>query len=160
MPPKHSAGLIMYRACAGRLEVLLVHPGGPFWAKRDDGVWSIPKGEVSAGEDPFSTAKREFEEETGIVPSGELVPLGAIKQKSGKAVEAWAFEGNCDPAAIKSNTFVLEWPPHSGKRREFPEIDRAEFFDIEEAKRRINAAQAAFLSRLVNALVGHSRASL
>lgn len=153
-----SAGLLMFRKHDGRLQVLLVHPGGPFWAKKDYGAWSVPKGEVSAGEDALSTAKREFEEETGIAPSGEFLPLGAIKQKGGKIVEAWAFEGNCDPRAIKSNTFVLEWPPRSGKTREFPEIDRAGFFDIEEAERRINAAQAAFLSKLANALADRSQA--
>ncbi len=150
--PKHSAGLIMYRTRAGHLEVLLVHPGGPFWARKDYGAWSIPKGEVSDGEDALAAAKREFEEETGISPSGQFVPLGTIKQKGTKTVEAWAFEGDCDPRSIKSNTFVFEWPPHSGKTREFPEIDRAEFFEVEEARRRVNAAQAEFLSKLIQAL--------
>lgn len=150
--PKQSAGLIMFRTHAGRLEVLLVHPGGPLWASKDYGAWSIPKGEVSPGEDPLSTAKREFEEETGLAPSEDFIPLGSIKQKGGKTVEAWAYEGSCDPGSIKSNMFVLEWPPRSGKKREFPEIDRAAFFEIGEAQRRINVAQTAFLSTLIQAL--------
>src|ERR1700683_4421607 len=108
-----SAGLMMYRRRAEHLEVLLVHPGGPFWAQRDAGAWSIPKGEVGDGEDPFAAAKREFEEETGIKPSGDLVPLAAIRQKSGKVVQAWAFAGDCDPKDIRSNTFTMEWPPRS-----------------------------------------------
>jgi predicted NUDIX family NTP pyrophosphohydrolase len=146
--PKLSAGLLMYRMRDGRAEVLLVHPGGPFWAKKDQGAWSIPKGEVEPGEDPFSTAKREFEEELGFEAQGEFTKLEMVKQKGGKTVQAWVFEGNCDPASIHSNTFVMEWPPRSGKAREFPEIDRAEFFGIEEAKRRINAAQTELLSEL------------
>jgi len=145
---KVSAGLLMYRLRGGRVEVLLVHPGGPIWAKKDAGAWSIPKGEVSPGDDEFSTAQREFEEETGIPPQGDFVPLGTITLKSGKAVRAWAFEGDCDPASIKSNTFVMEWPPRSGKKQEYPEVDRAEFFAIEEAKRRINPAQVALLAAL------------
>lgn len=116
------------------------------------GVWSIPKGEVRLAEDTLSTARREFEEEPGIAPPDDLVSLGAVTQKGGKTVEAWAFEGNCDPALVKSNTFVLEWPPRSGKTRGFSEIDRAEFFEVEEAKRRINAAQSAFLPRLTQTL--------
>ena len=146
--PKRSAGLIMYRVREGRLEILLVHPGGPFWAKKDHRAWSVPKGEISGGEDALLRAKREFEEETGLVPRGEFMPIGTITQKGGKAVQAWAFEGDCDPKRIQSNTFVMEWPPHSGRKQEFPEVDRAEFFPIEEAKRRINTAQAELLSAL------------
>ncbi len=149
---KVSAGLLMYRRRSGRLEVLLVHPGGPIWAKRDAGAWSIPKGEVGAGEDELSTARREFEEETSMRPEGECLPLGAVRLKSGKTVRAWAIEGECDPASIRSNTFRMEWPPRSGKQQDFPEVDRAEFFDIQEAKQRINPAQVALLEELERAL--------
>ena len=145
---KVSAGLILYRLTKGRLQVFLVHPGGPYWAKKDSGAWSIPKGELDEGEDALAAAQREFEEETGIKPCGELRPLESIKQKSGKIVHAWAFAGDCDPQSIVSNSFSMEWPPRSGKQREFPEVDRAEFFDVEEAKRRINPAQAALISEL------------
>ena len=145
---KVSAGLILYRLTKGRLQVFLVHPGGPYWAKKDSGAWSIPKGELDEGEDALAAAQREFEEETGIKPCGELMPLESIKQKSGKIVHAWAFAGDCDPHAIVSNSFSMEWPPRSGKQREFPEVDRAEFFDVEEAKRRINPAQIALISEL------------
>jgi predicted NUDIX family NTP pyrophosphohydrolase len=147
-----SAGLIMYRVRSGALEVLLVHPGGPIWANRDAGAWSIPKGEVRTGEDNLVAAKREFEEELGFPPHGEFVLLGTLTQKGGKTVHAWAFEGDCDPAATRSNTFTMEWPPRSGKKQEFPEIDRAEFFDIDEAKRKINPAQVPFLEKLEGAL--------
>jgi predicted NUDIX family NTP pyrophosphohydrolase len=143
-----SAGLVMYRRRSGEVEVLLVHPGGPLWAKKDAGAWSIPKGEVNPGDDEFSTAKREFNEETGVAPEGEFIPLGSVTQKGGKVVRAWAFEGDCDPAVIKSNTFVMEWPPRSGKKQEFPEVDRARFFTLEEAKDKINPAQVAFLQEL------------
>lgn len=146
-----SAGLIMYRVRSGTLEVLLVHPGGPIWANRDTGAWSIPKGEVTAGEDNLAAAKREFEEELGFPPSGELISLGTLTQKGGKTVYAWAFKGDCDPASIRSNMFTMEWPPHSGKNQEFPEIDRAGFFGIEEAKRKINPAQVPFLEKLPGA---------
>jgi predicted NUDIX family NTP pyrophosphohydrolase len=156
---KVSAGLIMYRRRAEHLEVLLVHPGGPLWARKDAGAWSIPKGELDDGEDALAAAKREFEEETGIRPSGEFVPLQAITQKSGKIVHAWAFSGDCDPSAIRSNAFTMEWPPRSGKQREFPEVDRAEFFEIEEAKRRINPAQAALISELQQKVAQHSAVS-
>ena len=145
---KLSAGLLLYRYQDGRLQVLLVHPGGPFWARKDQGAWSIPKGEVDDGEDPFAAAKREFEEETGIRPSGDFVPLAAIRQKSGKVVQAWAFAGDCDPKDIRSNSFRVEWPPRSGKQKEFPEVDRADFFEIEEARGKINSAQAALLLEL------------
>lgn len=145
---KVSAGLLLYRYRDGRLQVFLVHPGGPFWARKDKGAWSIPKGEVGDGEDPLAAAKREFEEETGIKPSGDFVPLESVRQKAGKVVQAWAFAGDCDPRGIRSNSFTMEWPPRSGKQKEFPEVDRAEFFEIEEAKRRINPAQAALLAEL------------
>ena len=142
---KTSAGLLMYRRRDGRLEFLLVHPGGPFWARKDEGAWTIPKGEFQPGEDPLAAAKREFEEELGFAPAGEFVQLEPIKQKSGKLVQAWAFEGDCDPIAVKSNTFSLEWPPRSGRMMEFPEVDRAEFFPLEIGRKKINPAQASFL---------------
>jgi predicted NUDIX family NTP pyrophosphohydrolase len=138
----------MYRHKSRRLEFLLVHPGGPLYAKRDEGVWSIPKGEVEPGNDEFSTAKREFEEETGLTPRGDFLFVGEIKQKGGKIVRAWAFEGDCDPALIRSNTFRMEWPPHSGRIQEFPEVDRGAFFELEEAKRKINPAQVGLLLEL------------
>lgn len=145
---KTSAGLVMYRFRSGRIEVLLVHPGGPFWAKKDKGVWSIPKGEIAAGEEELSAAQREFEEETGVKPQDPFLPLGQVKHKSGKRVMAWAFEGTCDPSKLKSNTFTLEWPPHSGKKQEFPEIDHGQFFTIEAAREKILPAEFEFLARL------------
>jgi predicted NUDIX family NTP pyrophosphohydrolase len=145
---KKSAGLLMYRVREGKLEVLLVHLGGPFWAKKDAGAWFVPKGEVEPGEDELDAARREFKEETGLDPSDDLQPLGSVKHKSGKTVTAWAFEGDCDPAALKSNTFTIEWPPRSGKQREFPEIDRAAFFTIEAARAKIHPAELDFLERL------------
>jgi len=138
----------MYRRRAGVLEVLLVHPGGPFWAKKDLGAWTIPKGEVAEGEDELTTAQREFEEETGLHAEGPFHPLGHVKQKAGKVVHAWAFEGDGDPAAIRSNTFEVEWPPGSGQSQTFPEVDRADFFGLEEARRRINPAQVELLDAL------------
>jgi len=138
----------MYRIRGGQLQVLLVHPGGPFWAKKNLGAWSIPKGEVEPNEDGLSTAKREFEEETGIKPDGEMVSLGAARQKSGKIVTAWAFAGDCDPREIRSNYFSMEWPPRSGKQQQFPEIDRAEFFTLEAAKEKIVAGEYDLLQRL------------
>ncbi len=145
---KRSAGLLMYRRKKGRLEVLLVHPGGPIWAKKDAGVWSIPKGEISPGEEELATAQREFEEETGVRPEGPFIELGEITQKSGKVVRAWAFEGEVDPRTLRSNTFTMEWPPRSGRKQEFPEVDRAEFFSLEEARKKINPAQAPLLDAL------------
>jgi predicted NUDIX family NTP pyrophosphohydrolase len=146
---KQSAGILLYRVRAGAPEVLLVHPGGPFWAKKDLGVWSVPKGEYERGEDPRATALREFEEELGSPPpDGALTELGDARQASGKLVTAWAAEGDLDAEAMKSNTFEMEWPPRSGVRREFPEVDRAEWFTLAEARRRINPAQVAFLERL------------
>jgi predicted NUDIX family NTP pyrophosphohydrolase len=139
----------MYRRRAGELEVFLVHPGGPFFAKKDEGVWSIPKGEIEEGDDALRTAIREFQEETGIEPSGDLIELGTVKQKAGKVVHAWAFEGNYDgDKPIKSNTFFMEWPPRSGKQQEFPEIDKGAFFSTAVAKQKINSAQAEFVERL------------
>jgi predicted NUDIX family NTP pyrophosphohydrolase len=146
--PKLSAGLLLYRVRGGRPEVMLVHPGGPFWRDKDSGAWSLPKGEVGPTEDPLETARREFEEETGVRPQGELISLGEIRQKGGKIVRAWAFKGDCDPTSIKSNTFRMEWPPRSGKIQEFPEIDKAQFFTLAEARKKINPAQVAFLHTL------------
>jgi predicted NUDIX family NTP pyrophosphohydrolase len=148
-----SAGLLMYRKRGAKLEVLLVHPGGPFWQNKDDGVWSIPKGEVAEGEDLLDAAKREFAEETGFTPAGQFIPLKAVKQKSGKIVHAWAVEGDLNTAAIRSNSFTMEWPPKSGKLAEFPEVDRAEFFDLETAKKKINPAQAAFVTELESQII-------
>jgi predicted NUDIX family NTP pyrophosphohydrolase len=145
---KRSAGLAMYRIRDGALEILLVHPGGPYWAKKDRGAWFLPKGEVEDGEEDLVTAKREFEEETGLKPNGPFFSLGSVKQKSGKLVSAWAFEGDCDPSTIHSNTFTMEWPPRSGKQRSFPEIDRAAFFTLETARDRMHPAEFAFFNRL------------
>ena len=141
----------MFRRKHGRLEVLLVHPGGPFWANKDDGAWSIPKGEYAADEDPMEAAKREFKEETGLDVSAPLLELTAIRQ-SGKDVKAWAFEDDCDPATVTSNTFSMEWPPRSGRRQAFPEVDRAAWFEIEEAKRKILKGQVGFLLDLARKL--------
>lgn len=130
------------------MEVLLVRPGGPFWKKKDAGAWTLPKGEVEPAEDALETARREFTEETGLQPQGEFLPLGEVVQKDGKVVRAWAFEDDCDPAALRSNTFTLEWPPRSGKNPEFPEIDRAAFFTLDEARKKINPAQVALVDAL------------
>jgi predicted NUDIX family NTP pyrophosphohydrolase len=138
-----------------QLEILLVHPGGPFFAKKDDGAWTIPKGEAAMGEDLLSRAQIEFEEELGIKPSGNWIALGSIKQKGGKTVHAWASEGDlAENFALKSNLFEMEWPPRSGKTAKFPEIDRAEFFPEEIARRKINPAQATFIDRLKTTLDG------
>lgn len=150
--PKVSAGLVMYRMRGGEIEVLLVHPGGPFWAKKDAGAWFIPKGEAKPDEDLFSAAKREFMEETGIRPEGKFMELSSVKHKSGKVVTAWVFEGDCEPASIKSNTFSMEWPPRSGKQQEFPEVDRAAFYTIEEAREKMHPAEFEFLTRLGKAV--------
>jgi predicted NUDIX family NTP pyrophosphohydrolase len=139
----------MFRRVSGALEVLLVHPGGPFWAKKDAGAWSIPKGEYGPDEEPLAAARREFLEELGIVPQGECVSLGEVKQKGGKIVRAFALAGNLDVAAIVPGTFEMEWPPKSGQRQSFPEVDRAAWFDLDEASRKIVPAQAAFLDRLL-----------
>jgi predicted NUDIX family NTP pyrophosphohydrolase len=145
--PKKSAGLLLFRNRSGLLEVLLVHLGGPFWSKKDKGAWFVPKGEILPGEDEFAAAQREFKEETGFDPHGPFVTLGSVKQKSGKTIVAWAFEGDCDPSQLKSNTFQMEWPPRSGKQREFPEVDRAAFFTLEQAREKIHPAEAPFLTR-------------
>jgi predicted NUDIX family NTP pyrophosphohydrolase len=150
---KRSAGLLVHRERDGALEVLLVHPGGPFWAKRDDGAWSIPKGEVDDGpdgdRDGLATARREFREELGIdAPAGEPRPLGEVRQRGGKLVEAWAVAGDVDVTAVVSNTFEAEWPPRSGRVQEFPEVDRAEWFDLDAARVKLNPAQCAFLDKL------------
>ena len=148
--PRRSAGLLMYRRSAGTLEVLLVHPGGPFWMKKDAGAWSIPKGEYEAGEEALAAAAREFQEETGLVARGPYTPLTPIRQPGGKVVEAWAFEGDCDAESLKSTTFSLEWPRGSGRRQEFPEVDRAGWFGLDEARRKILPAQAALLDELAS----------
>jgi predicted NUDIX family NTP pyrophosphohydrolase len=145
---KVSAGLLMYRVREGRLEFLLAHPGGPFWKNRDAGAWTIPKGEIHPGEEPLVAARREFEEETGLKPEGKFTELKPVTQKGGKIVHAWAFEGDLDIASIRSNTFQMEWPPRSGKFHTCPEIDRAGFFRLAEAKEKINQAQGAFLEEL------------
>lgn len=139
----------MYRDKNNIIEVLLVHPGGPFFARKDLGVWSIPKGEYGEGEDPLAVAKREFREETGFEASGECVPLGSCIQKGGKIVHAWAVQGDLDADAIKSNTFKMEWPPKSGRICEFPEVDRAEWFPLDLARGKINPAQIGFLEKLL-----------
>ena len=145
---KRSAGLLLYRLKNGQPEVLLVHPGGPYWAKKDDGAWSIPKGEYTEGEEPLAAARREFEEETGICPEGEAIPLGTIRQPGGKFVTAFAMEGDLDAAAIRSNTFSMEWPPRSGRMQTFPEVDRAGWFGKEEAERKILRGQLPILRAL------------
>ncbi len=151
---KHSAGILLYRFTEMGLEVFLVHPGGPFWAKKDEGVWSIPKGEFDAGESPEAAARREFEEETGCRTAVELLPMSIVRQSGGKIVHAFAQKGDCDPAAIKSNTFTLEWPPHSGRQQEFPEVDRAGWFTMETAAVKILKSQVALLDELRQKLDG------
>jgi predicted NUDIX family NTP pyrophosphohydrolase len=147
---RRSAGILLHRAGPGGREVLLVHPGGPFWAKRDDGAWSIPKGEFDDGEEPLAAALREFEEEIGsaLAHVGELIELGEVRQRNRKVVSAWAAEGDVDAAAVRSNTFEMEWPPRSGRRQSFPEIDRAEWFPLARAREKLIEAQVAFLDRL------------
>ena len=145
---KKSAGLLMFRRRGGGMEVFLVHPGGPFWAKKDEGAWSIPKGEYAPGKDPLEAAKREFQEETGFQAAGEFLPLTPRKQPSGKIISAWALEGDGDASAIQSNKFSMEWPPHSGKQQEFPEVDRGSWFSIPAAKAKILKGQMPFLDEL------------
>jgi predicted NUDIX family NTP pyrophosphohydrolase len=144
----------MFRRCEGVLQFLLVHPGGPFWKKKEAGAWTIPKGEIEPGEDPLSAAQREFEEELGFKAEGRFIELTPVRQKSGKLVHAWAVEGDCNPTAIKSNTFQVEWPPRSGRLQEFPEVDKAGFFTLEAARERINPAQVALLEELERLLQG------
>lgn len=149
---QHSAGILLYRHRRGAIEVLLVHPGGPFWSSKDDGAWSIPKGVYEPGEDSLAAAKREFAEETGAHVQGEAVALGAFRQSSAKIVDVWAVEGAFDPASLKSNTFSMEWPPRSGRKREVPEVDRAAWFTPEEAARKILKGQRQVLEALLQHL--------
>jgi predicted NUDIX family NTP pyrophosphohydrolase len=149
---KLSAGILMYRLGDDMLEVLLVHPGGPYWRKKDLGAWSIPKGEIEEGGDAAATARREFFEETGVSVEGELTPLTPQKQKGGKIVYAWAVEGDLDAANIRSNTFELEWPPKSGRRQSFPEVDKAEWFPIHVATQKINKGQTGLIRELMEKL--------
>jgi len=146
--PKQSAGLLMFRRRGPALEVLLVHPGGPFWARKDLGAWSIPKGEHAADEDPLAVARCEFEEETGITADGDFIALDPIRQAGGKVVRAFALEGDCDPTTIESNTFVMEWPPRSGREQEFPEVDRAGWFPIDLARQKVIGAQRGLIDQL------------
>jgi len=150
---KKSAGLIMYIHKNSELKIFLVHPGGPYFVKKDDACWSIPKGLIEDNEDKLATAVREFEEETGMKPSGDFIPLGEITMKSGKLIYAWAFEGKEDAEFLfKSNLFEMEWPPNSGKKENFPEADKFEFFSVEEAKKKINPSQIPLINNLVNHL--------
>jgi len=154
MASKRSAGILLYRRRSAQLEVLLVHLGGPFWSKKGDGAWFIPKGELAEGEQPLDAARREFREELGSdAPNGEPLELGSVKNKSGKLIYAWALEGDFDPATFKSNTFTLEWPPRSGQMREFPEIDRAAFFALSDAEPKLHPAELPLLERLRALLV-------
>jgi predicted NUDIX family NTP pyrophosphohydrolase len=154
MARKLSAGILIYRIRSAALEVLLVHPGGPFWAKKDLGAWSIPKGEFEEGDDPLETAKREFLEETGSPVTGKFAALTPRKQKSGKLVHAWAAEGDLEASSIVSNTFSMEWPPRSGKQQEFPEVDRGEWFTMPAAREKIQEGQVGFLDELELLLTG------
>lgn len=153
--PQHSAGILLYRRKGGAVEVLLVHPGGPFWARKDEGAWSIPKGLYAAGEDALAAARRELAEETGAQVEGEAMALGAFRQPSGKVVDVWAVEGDFDPANLKSNTFSMEWPPRSGRMREVPEVDRAEWLTPAAAARKLLKGQRPIL----DALLAHLGAS-
>jgi|SRR5207248_7579323 len=151
--PASSAGILLHRRRRDRLEVLLVHPGGPFWRRRDLGAWSIPKGEYVSDEDPLAAARREFAEELGVPPpDGPAEDLGEVRQKGGKRVRAWGLEGDLDADAVVSNTFELEWPPRSGRKIDVPEVDRAEWFSLEDAREKINPAQAELLDRLARAV--------
>jgi predicted NUDIX family NTP pyrophosphohydrolase len=151
---KRSAGVLLYRRRESGLEVFLVHPGGPFWAKKDLGAWSIPKGEYAEEEDPLAAARREFQEETGFASEGDFVDLETFRQAGGKVVSVWAIEGDCDPARLVSNCFQMEWPPRSGNMKEFPEVDRGAWFTLTEAHDRILASQKAFLDRLAEKVGG------
>lgn len=150
--PRQSAGILLYRFKEGELQVFLIHMGGPFWAKKDNGAWSIPKGEFSGNEGALAAAKREFEEETGFSVEGNFIPLPVISRPGKKMIYSWAAEGDCDASAIRSNTFELEWPPHSGKMQQFPEADRAAWFSIQKAKEKILKAQLPLLDELLVAL--------
>ena len=153
---KISAGLLLFRRTDSGVEIFLAHPGGPFWRRRDVGAWTIPKGLIEPGEDSLEAARREFEEETGIRPTGPFLPLGSIRQKAGKTVHAWAWEGDADPDAICSNEIELEWPRGSGMRRSYPEVDRCAWYDPASARERINSAQAELIDRLIEALEENS----
>ena len=150
--PKQAAGILLYRQGRSGLEVLLAHPGGPLWARKDFGAWTMPKGQFVEGELPLDAAKREFEEEMGTAPSGVFQPLGTVKQPSGKIIHAWAAESDFDATTVKSNLFMMEWPPKSGRNGEFPEVDRAAWFSIEEARHKIIKGQGPFLERLLELL--------
>jgi len=154
--PKRSAGLLMYHISKGELEVFLVHPGGPYFVKKGEGAWAIPKGEYQKGEDPLSAAKREFQEETGFTAGAEFLAMGSIKQTSGKIVAVWAFEGDCDPADLLSNTCLIEWPPHTGHSLEIPEVDEGRWFAIAEAREYIRKDQEQLLGRLREALTSRT----
>ena len=156
MAKKNSAGILLYRLRGSGIEVFLVHPGGPFWATKDAGAWSIPKGEFEAGEDPLEAAKREFKEETGFAVAGNFIELTPVKQPGGKVVYAWAVMGDCEAESIKSNTFSLEWPPRSGKRKEFPEVDRAGWFTPEVAREKILKGQLVLLEELKRKIENNS----
>jgi predicted NUDIX family NTP pyrophosphohydrolase len=145
---KMSAGILMYREAGKNMEVLLAHPGGPFWAKKDLAAWSVPKGEFDESEEPLAAALREVEEETGFTPQGNFVELEPVKTKAGKKIFAWAVESNADPVSFKSNFFEMEWPPRSGKKQKFPEVDKVEWFDMHEAEKRISPSQLPLLSQL------------
>lgn len=149
---KRSSGILLYRRAGGALEVFLAHPGGPFWEGKEDGAWSIPKGEPREGEDALAAARREFEEETGFPVDGAFLPLPPLEQPSGKIVTAWAVEGEVEPSLLRSNTFTMEWPPHSGRRAEFPEVDRGAWFGIAEARRKLVRGQVGFLDELCRLL--------
>jgi predicted NUDIX family NTP pyrophosphohydrolase len=147
-----SAGILLFRTKAKHIEFFLVHPGGPFWQKKDVGAWTIPKGEYTDDEDPLNAAKREFQEETGVLLTGDFIELSPVKQKAGKLIHAWAVEGDIDASTIVSNSFSMEWPPKSGKQREFPEVDRAEWFGVDTAIEKINPAQTSLIHQLVQKL--------
>jgi predicted NUDIX family NTP pyrophosphohydrolase len=154
---KISAGILLFRTRPAGVEVMLVHPGGPFWAKKDAGSWSIPKGLADEGENLLAAAKREFLEETGMAIEGEFLDLGRHKQAGGKTIVAWACEADFDPAKLRSNTFAIEWPPRSGRTAEFPEVDRAAWYSIDEAPEKINKGQAPIIAALVKRLEGEAR---
>jgi predicted NUDIX family NTP pyrophosphohydrolase len=151
-----SAGLLMFRRLGGAVEVLLAHPGGPFWSRRDAASWTLPKGEIDEGEDPLAAARREFQEETGFPSTPPFLPLGELKQKSGKRITAWAFDGDADPLRLVSNPFEMEWPPRSGRMQSFPEIDRVAWFGPEDARTKVLPGQAPFLDALEALLAGRA----
>jgi predicted NUDIX family NTP pyrophosphohydrolase len=152
--PKRSAGLLLFRRRAALIEFFLVHPGGPYWARKDEGAWTIPKGECQQGEEALAAARREFAEETGLSLEGEMIPLGSFRQSSAKTVEVWAVEGDADPASLVSNTFAMEWPPRSGRMQDFPEVDRAAWFTPAQAARKILKGQVPILEALIARLRG------